>query len=67
MYLTSLGVESRLKIRPPEDVTLLPKTELLPRLRGMKLHHTAQSEGYDTMTLDNSDIVSEVRYFFNLQ
>ena len=55
-----LGVEALLKIHPPEDATHLSETELLPRLRGMKLRHTAQSEGYETMTQDSSDIVSEV-------
>ena len=31
---------------------------------GVMLHHTAQSEGYETMTLQSSDIVSEVKYIY---
>ena len=60
-YLSLLGFQPYLRIHPPEDVTLPPETDLLSRLREMKLRHTAQSEGYDTMTQYSSDIVSEVK------
>ena len=55
-----VGVESRLRIHPAEDSTLLPETKLLPRLREMKLRHTGQSEGYETMMKGSADIASEV-------
>ena len=59
-YLPPLGFQSYLRIDPAEDVALLSETNPLSRLREMKLRHTAQSEGYETMTQDSSDIVSEV-------
>ena len=63
LYLDSSGVECCLKIHPPEKVTLLPGTHLLPRLRKIKLRPTAQSEGYETMTQGSSDITSQVKNF----
>ena len=54
------GVEAQLRIAALDDVTLPAETDLLPRLREMKLRHFAQSEGYETMTQYSSDIVSEV-------
>ena len=58
----SSGIECRLRIHSPEDAALIAETNLLPRLREMKLRHTAQSEGYETMTQGSSDIVSEVKH-----
>ena len=56
-----LGVEPQLGIQPPEKATLYQETQLLSRVREMKLHPKTFSEGYETMTPDNSDIVSEVK------
>ena len=61
IYFCLSGVDSRLRICPPEDATLLPETKLLPRLREMKLRNTAQSEGYETMTQHSSDMTTEVK------
>ena len=55
-----LDVEAQLRIATFDDVTLPAETDLLSRLREMKLRHFAQSEGYETMTQYSSDIVSEV-------
>ena len=63
-YLPRLGFQSCLRIDPPKDVTLPPERDLLPRLREMRLRHTAQSEGYETMTQYSSDIVSEVKHTY---
>ena len=60
-YLPFSGFQSQLIIHLPEDVTFLSETHLLPRLREMKLRHTAQSEGHETMTQGSSDIVSQVK------
>ena len=54
------------KIHPPEDATLIAETELLPRLREMKLRTTAQSEGYETMTQHSSEDMSEVFTHFHI-
>ena len=59
LYLA--GVEAHLHIHTSEDVT---ETKLLSRLREMELRHTAQSEGYETMTHGSSDITSEVKKTF---
>ena len=53
-----LGVEAQLSINTSGDTT---ETKLPSRLRETKLRHTAQSEGYETMTQYSSDIVSEVK------
>ena len=46
-----------LRIDPPED----DGTELLSRLQEKKSRHASgQSEGYETMTQDSSDVASEV-------
>ena len=58
---TILGVETQLGIHPPDDTTLCPETQLSFRIRPMKLGDTEQSEGYETMTPDSSDILSEVK------
>ena len=65
--LLLLGIPSRVRIHPPEHATLLPETELLPKLLKIKLRPTAQSEGYDTMTQHSSDITSEVKHIHYLQ
>ena len=55
-----LDVEAQLRITAFDDVTLPAETDLLSRLREMKLRHFAQSEGYETMMQYSSDIISEV-------
>ena len=68
LKLTRLGVDTQLRIHPPEDATFLPqtpRTELLSRLREMKLGYTTQSEGYD-IDATSSDIGSEVKSLLNL-
>ena len=60
--LIRLGVEALIRLHPPQDATYLSELELLPRLREIKLRHTAQSEGYETMTQHSIDTVSEVKH-----
>ena len=55
------GVEAQLRIHPPEDAALYQETQLSLRVKEMKLHPKTLSEGYETMTPDSSDIVSEVK------
>ena len=55
-----LGAEAQLRIATFDDATLPTETGLLSRLPEMTLRHTAQSEGYETMTQHSSDMVSEV-------
>ena len=59
LQLARLGVETQLRTRLLDDGAPLPETDQLVTLR-QKLRHTAQSEGYETMTQGSSDIVSEV-------
>ena len=60
LHLAVSGLQTLLRIRLLDDVTSLSETGLLPRLRELKLHHKWQSEGYESMTQQSSDIMSEV-------
>ena len=56
-----LGVEPQLSIHPLEEATASQETHLSSGIQAMKLHQAAESEGYETMTPDSSDVVSEVK------
>ena len=55
------GVKSKLRVEFLEDDTRRVETQLLQRLREKKPRHASgESEGYETMTQDSSDVTSEV-------
>ena len=58
LYLVSLGVRSRIRIHPPDNVTLVPEIYLVQV-------KTTKSEGYETMTQHSSDVMSEVSLFYS--
>ena len=62
VFLTFSGV--KVSVKNPEASDVAMETNLLTRLRELKLRHTmkfeGRSEGYETLTTERSDLVSEV-------